>query len=60
MIIEGKMNKFYGQHALLEQGFVKDPDQTIKGLAQSVGKEIGDEITIARFERYAVGEESAS
>ncbi|MCL4103553.1 UNVERIFIED_CONTAM: hypothetical protein GTU68_059632 [Idotea baltica] len=60
MIIKGKMNKFYGTHALLEQAFVKDPDQTIKKLVESVGKEIGDELSIARFERYSVGEEIAS
>ena len=60
MIIKGKMNKFYGTHALLEQAFVKDTDTTIKKLVESVGKEIVDELTIARFERFAVGEEFAS
>ncbi|MDC0314401.1 translation elongation factor Ts [bacterium] len=60
MIIKGKMNKFYGTHALLEQAFVKDADQTIKKLVESVGKDIGDELSINRFERFAVGEEFAS
>ncbi|MEM9478521.1 MAG: translation elongation factor Ts [Verrucomicrobiota bacterium] len=57
-IITGKIDKFYSQIALLEQGFVKDPDQTIKQLIESKGKDLGGDLTISRFERYAVGEEA--
>ena len=55
-ILEGKMNKFYSTNCLLEQGFIKDTDKSISDLLAEVGKEIGDEISIARFERYAIGE----
>ena len=31
-IVEGKLDKFYSTVCLLEQGFIKNPDQTIKEL----------------------------
>ncbi len=55
-ILEGKMNKYYSINCLLEQGFIKDTDKSIGDLVAEVGKEIGDEISISRFERYAIGE----
>ena len=56
-IIGGKLDKFYSTVALLEQGFVKDPDQTVKQLIEAKGKELGGDITVSRFERFAIGEE---
>ncbi len=55
-IIEGKLGKFYSTVCLLEQGFIKDPDNTIADLLASKGKELEDEISIRRFIRYGVGE----
>lgn len=54
-IVQGKMGKYYSQTCFLEQGFVKDPDESVKKLVERVGKEIGDEIEIVRFERLKVG-----
>ena len=54
-IVEGKLDKFYSQICLVEQGFVKDPDQTIGELLATSGKAIGDTLTVRRFERYQVG-----
>ncbi|OQA29218.1 MAG: Elongation factor Ts [Verrucomicrobia bacterium ADurb.Bin345] len=59
-IVAGKLDKFFQQICLLEQGFVKDPDQTVTELLAAKGKEIGDALTIRRFARYQVGEEIAS
>jgi len=56
-IVSGQLDKFYGTMALLEQGFIKDPDRTVKDLLAAKGKEVGDELTIRRFARFAVGEE---
>jgi len=56
-IVEGKLEKFYGTMALLEQGFIKDPDNTVGELITAKGKEIGDTIELRRFTRYAIGEE---
>ncbi len=55
-IAEGKLDKFYSTVCLLEQGFIKDPDLTIKELIASKIAEIGENIIIRRFTRYSVGE----
>ena len=55
-IISGKLGKFYSEHCLLEQGFVKDPDTTIQGLLEAQGKEVGDTLAIERFVRFQLGE----
>ena len=54
-ILVGKLNKFYSESVLLEQGFVKDPDISIEKLLQSVSKEVGDTITVKSFHRYSLG-----
>lgn len=56
-IVTGKLEKFYSQVCLVEQGFVKDPDISITELLTSKGKEIGDTLEIRRFARYQVGEQ---
>ncbi|MDE0859831.1 MAG: translation elongation factor Ts [Akkermansiaceae bacterium] len=55
-IIEGKIGKFYSERCLLEQGFIKDPDTTIKALLETNSKELGDTLTIRQFVRYGLGE----
>ena len=56
-IVEGKLDKFYGSVCLLDQAFIKDPDKTIKDLVASKIAELGENIVIRRFARFAVGEE---
>jgi len=51
-IIEGQVNKFYGEICLLEQNFVKDPDKTIQQLLKAVGADV----TVNRFARFVLGE----
>ncbi|CAN5526579.1 translation elongation factor Ts [soil metagenome] len=55
-IVEGKLDKFYSTVCLLEQGFIKNPDQTIKELVASKISELGENIIVRRFTRYSVGE----
>ena len=55
-IVEGKIDKFYSTVCLLEQGFIKNPDQTINDLVKSKIAELGENIVIRRFTRYLVGE----
>ena len=55
-IVTGKMNKFFATNCLLEQGFVKNPDVSIKDHVASVGQPLGDEITVSQFLRFQVGE----
>ncbi len=54
-ISEGKLNKFFKQSCLTEQEFVKDPDLTIAKLLEKVGKEVGAQLKVRRFERFEVG-----
>jgi elongation factor Ts len=55
-IVEGKLEKFYSTVCLLEQGFIKNPDLTIKDLLSTKISELGENIVIRRFVRYLVGE----
>lgn len=55
-IVDGKLDKFYSTICLLEQGFIKNPDQTINDLVKSKISELGENIVIRRFTRYLVGE----
>jgi elongation factor Ts len=55
-ILQGMLEKFYQTYCLVDQGFVKNPEQTIAQHVGEVGKKIGDEITIRRFVRFQVGE----
>ena len=56
-IVQGKLEKFYQEHCLLEQSFIKDPNVTITEiLTQKIAK-LGENMTIARFTRYQLGQE---
>lgn len=57
-IVDGKMDKFYSTACLLEQACIKNPDITVKDLVAAKEKELSDKISISRFVRYALGEES--
>lgn len=57
-IVDGRMNKFFEEVCLYEQPFIKDASMTIGQLiASRIGK-IGENITVARFARFKVGETS--
>lgn len=53
-IIEGKLTKWYTEVCLLKQPFFKDEDVTVEQLIQSVIAKTGENITVARFVRYAM------
>src|ERR1700749_4512741 len=55
-IVDGKLEKFYSTVCLLEQGFIKNPDQTIRELVSAKIAELGENIVIRCFTRYLVGE----
>jgi elongation factor Ts len=55
-IVEGKLEKYFSEFVLLEQPFVKDPDQTVgQMVTERIGK-MGENIQIRRFARYKLGE----
>ena len=53
-IVEGKLNKFMSESCLLEQAFVKNPDQTVQGLLTEMIAKIGENIVIKRFARFQI------
>ena len=55
-IVEGKLDKFFSTVCLLEQAFIKNPDQAIEDLVKSKIAELGENIVLRRFTRYLVGE----
>ena len=55
-IVEGKMKKFYSEVCLLEQAYVKNPDNTIQDLVNDLMAKTGENIIISRFARFQLGE----
>lgn len=55
-IVEGKIGKYYSEHVLLEQPFVKDPDKTVQEMIAEKIAKIGENIQVRRFARYLLGE----
>jgi len=55
-IVAGKMEKYYSEFVLLEQPFVKNPDQTISQLIAERVAKIGENIQVRRFSRFKLGE----
>lgn len=57
-IVEGKLEKYFSETCLLEQVFIKDPEQKVKVKDLVVEKiaKLGENIIIKRFARFQVGE----
>jgi elongation factor Ts len=55
-IVDGKMEKFYSQNVLLDQAFIKDPDQTVGDLITAAVARMGENIQLRRFSRFKLGE----
>ncbi len=58
-IIQGKIDKIFSEQCLLEQAFIKNPDQTIGDYVKSKISELGENLVVRRFVRWAVGEDLA-
>jgi elongation factor Ts len=61
-IVEGKLEKFFSDTCLLDQIFVKDPDQKkkIKDLITEKVAKLGENIVLRRFARFQLGETQPS
>jgi len=55
-IVEGQVNKYYAEICLLEQQYVKDSDKTVQQYLNETIASIGENISIRRFTRFALGE----
>ncbi|MBV8370324.1 MAG: elongation factor Ts [Candidatus Eremiobacteraeota bacterium] len=56
-ILSGKLNKWYEEHTLLEQPFVKDDSQTVGELVKGVSGILGEKVQVRRYVKFALGEE---
>ncbi len=54
-IVEGKLNKYLSENCLLEQAYVKNPDQTIQEVLTEKISKMGENMKIRRFARFQVG-----
>jgi len=54
-IVEGKLKKFYQEHVLLEQAFVKDDSKTVGDLVKAVSGKLGENVLVRRFARFELG-----
>ena len=59
-IIEGKIEKFYQESCLLEQSFIKDSDKSVQDILMETIAMLGENISIARFSRFEVGDALSS
>jgi elongation factor Ts len=55
-MIEGRISKFYQENVFMEQSFVKDPNLTISDVLTEMVAKLGENIVIARFVRFQLGE----
>jgi elongation factor Ts len=55
-MIEGRISKFYQENVLMKQAFVKDPSLTINDVITQMVAKLGENIVIARFVRFQLGE----
>ncbi|MFA5838362.1 MAG: elongation factor Ts [Candidatus Paceibacterota bacterium] len=53
-ILGGKLLSYFKDKVLLEQSFIKDPDNTIKNLIESATQKFGEKIEITRFVRFSL------
>ena len=57
-IVEGKLESFVKDRALLDQPFVKDDSKTIQQLLDEAGAKLGEKVAVRRFVRYKLGEDT--
>lgn len=55
-IVEGMLKKHFAERCLMDQPFVKNPDQTVGDLVKEHIARLGENIVVRRFERMALGE----
>lgn len=55
-IVEGKLNKWYEEHCLLDQAFVKDDAISVGDLINGATGVLGEKIRVRRYVKYALGD----
>lgn len=55
-IVAGMLKKHFAERCLLDQPFVKNPDQTVDAYVKEYIAKLGENIVVRRFSRIALGE----
>ena len=55
-IVQGRVDKFYAEAALLDQVYVKDNDKKVADLVNEAIAKLGENIKVARFARFQLGQ----
>lgn len=58
-IAEGKLNSWFAESVLLDQAFVKDSAKSVRDVIMEINARVGENISVARFARFIVGESVA-
>jgi elongation factor Ts len=56
-IVEGKLEAFYKQVALLSQPWIREDKKTIGDLIKEASSKLGENVQVRRFARFQMGEE---
>ena len=59
-MVDGRINKFFQENTLLAQGFVKDPDKSVRDILKEASEAAGGDIAVASFVRFALGDSAES
>ena len=57
-MVEGRLSKFFQESCLLEQTYIKDSDKKVTDIFTETIASLGENISINRFVRFAIGESS--
>ena len=56
-IVDGKLEKFYGELCLMNQVYIRDDKKTIADLVREAGSKTGENIVVRRFSRFRLGQD---
>lgn len=54
-IVDGQVAKYFAEKTLLEQPFIKNPDQTVDALVKEYNAKLGENILVRQFKRIELG-----
>jgi elongation factor Ts len=55
-IVQGRIEKFYAEAALMDQVYVRDNEKRVKDLVNEAISKLGENIKVARFARFQLGQ----
>jgi elongation factor Ts len=55
-IVQGMLKKYFAERCLLDQPFIKNPDQTVGDLVKEANAQLGENIVVRKFNRIQLGE----